>query len=191
MTDFNARPPIGPTATVKGSRNKPRSWWIDRQEFRGKKVVQFCDQLSMERGVLWRMFESSDGNDSRLQLVLSRLLWEEILQELREGTTSCHLGEDKTLSRLKKRFYWPGHWKDVQHWVRTCEACSTKKSAAPNWRAPLQTVKAGSPMQVVAVDILGPLPESDAGNNYIILVAGDYFTRWVEAYQFLTTRQSL
>ena len=36
-------------------------------------------------------------------------------------------------------------------------------------------------MQVVAVGILGPLPESDAGNNYI-LVAGDYFTRWVEAY---------
>ena len=35
-------------------------------------------------------------------------------------------------------------------------------------------------MQVVAIDILGPLPESDAGNNYI-LVAGDYFTRWVEA----------
>ena len=34
---------------------------------------------------------------------------------------------------------------------------------------------------MVAVDILGPLPESDAGNNYI-LVAGDYFTRWVEAY---------
>ena len=36
-------------------------------------------------------------------------------------------------------------------------------------------------MQVVVVDIIGALPESDAGNNYI-LVAGDYFTRWVEAY---------
>ena len=36
-------------------------------------------------------------------------------------------------------------------------------------------------MQVIAVDILGPLPESESGNSYV-LVAGDYFTRWMEAY---------
>ena len=36
-------------------------------------------------------------------------------------------------------------------------------------------------MQLVAVDILGPLPESTAGKSYL-LVAGDYFTRWMEAY---------
>ena len=36
-------------------------------------------------------------------------------------------------------------------------------------------------MQVVAVDILGPFPEITAGNIYV-LVAGDYFTKWTEAY---------
>ena len=37
-------------------------------------------------------------------------------------------------------------------------------------------------MQMVAVDILGPLPKTAAGNKYI-LVAGDYFTKWpIEAY---------
>ncbi len=36
-------------------------------------------------------------------------------------------------------------------------------------------------MQLVATDIVGPFPESSKGNSYI-LVASDYFTRWVEAY---------
>ena len=34
---------------------------------------------------------------------------------------------------------------------------------------------------MVATDILGPFPESETGNSYI-LVATDYFTWWVEAY---------
>ena len=34
---------------------------------------------------------------------------------------------------------------------------------------------------MVAVDIVGPFPESRLGNSYI-LVIGDYFTRWMEAF---------
>jgi len=33
----------------------------------------------------------------------------------------------------------------------------------------------------MALDILGPLPESDLGNRFL-LVVGDYFTKWTEAY---------
>ena len=51
----------------------------------------------------------------------------------------------------------------------------------PRRHAPLGTVRAGSPMQICAVDIMGPLPKSKNGNRYI-LVLGDYFTRWMEAY---------
>ena len=32
----------------------------------------------------------------------------------------------------------------------------------------------------MAVDLLGPLPESNSGNSYVMVV-GDYFTRWMEA----------
>ena len=97
------------------------------------------------------------------------------------GVASGHLGEEKTLSRLKERFYWPGHWNDVKDWCNTCPNCVTRKSSGTKRRAPLQTIKAGYPMQIVAVDILGPMPETEEGYRYI-LVAGDYFTRWMEAY---------
>ena len=33
----------------------------------------------------------------------------------------------------------------------------------------------------MALDILGPLPDSDCGNKYILII-GDYFSKWTEAY---------
>ena len=36
-------------------------------------------------------------------------------------------------------------------------------------------------MERIAIDVLGPLPITETGNKYILIVA-DYFTKWVEAY---------
>ena len=99
---------------------------------------------------------------------------------MHEGVTGGHLGKDKTLYRLKERFYWPGHYKDVQEFCLTCAVCATRKSATTGQKAPLGTITAGYPSQIMAVDLVGPLPESEKGNLYIMVV-GDYYTRWMEA----------
>ena len=36
-------------------------------------------------------------------------------------------------------------------------------------------------MQLMAVDILGPLPESGEGNSFVLVVS-NYFTKWMEAF---------
>ena len=100
---------------------------------------------------------------------------------MHEGTLGGHLGEGKTFGRLRERYYWPGYHSDVQHWCRTCASCAARKTSSPKNQASLQSIKVGEPLQLVAVDILGPFPESENGNLYI-MVAGDYFTRWMEAY---------
>ncbi|KAL3888934.1 hypothetical protein ACJMK2_001294 [Sinanodonta woodiana] len=36
-------------------------------------------------------------------------------------------------------------------------------------------------MERVAIDFIGPLPRTKQGNKYIMVI-GDYFTKWTEAY---------
>ena len=97
------------------------------------------------------------------------------------GVAGGHLGKDKTLNQLRKRFYWPGHTEDVHEW---CQQCAQRKTPAPKNRAKLTSIHPGYPLQLVAVDILGPLPESSRKNLYVLVVT-DYFTRWTEAYDLL------
>ena len=121
----------------------------------------------MKEKLLFRKFESQDGTSSHLQWVVPEKLQKEVLYELHGRELSGHLGEEKTLSHLKERFYWPGHWNDVRNWCNTCSTCAKRKTTGMKHCAPLQTIKSGYPMQIVAVDILGPLPENDSGNRYI------------------------
>lgn len=45
----------------------------------------------------------------------------------------------------------------------------------------MRQYSAGEPMERLAIDVLGPLPTSEAGNKFILVVM-DYFTKWPEAY---------
>ena len=69
----------------------------------------------------------------------------------------------------------------IEDWCKTCEACAARKSQPKSYQAPLQSDMSGVRMQRIAMDILGPLPETERQNKYILVVL-DYFTKWTESY---------
>jgi len=103
-----------------------------------------------------------------------------VLREFHEGACGGHLGQEKCL-KLKEHFYWPGDYIDVCNWCKLCSTCATCKTSAPRQRVALKTISAGYPTQVMTVDLLGLLIESEKGNSYIMVV-GDYFSQWKEAF---------
>ena len=139
------------------------------------------ERLSLRDGVLYRRWESEAGDEVRWQLVIPSSLRKDVLHKLHTKETAGHLGIKKTLGRVKERFFWPGSTKDVKDWCRECDLCASRERPTRQPRAPLRTYNVGSPLERVALDVLGPLPVSDRGNKYI-LVVGDYFSKWTEAY---------
>ena len=124
-----------------------------------RRVYQLWDQLQLIEGVLYCKFpQKKFVSICSDKLVVLEVLKKDILNSLHEGPFGGHLGEDKTLEKLKERFYWPGQYNDDRDWCRTCSVCASRKTPGPKPRASLKPVRVGSPMQLVAVDILGPLP---------------------------------
>ena len=124
--------------------------------------------------------DQNDDSKVVLQLVAPKSLRKAILQHLHNRKTGGHLGLTKTLYNVRQRFYWPGQCSDVARLCHCCQECRARKPKKGK-RAPLKQEIVGLPMERIALDIMGPLPQSNSDNSYI-LVIGDYFSKYTEAY---------
>ena len=155
--------------TVSGSTVQVRSLWAQ------------WGQLVLQEGLLYRRWESPDGRQAHLQLIVPLSHTQDVLRALHNDPSSGHLGYHKTVDRVRRRFYWPGLTRDVEEWCKRCDRCGSRKAITPTRRAPLLTSRVGYPMERVAMDVLGPLPVSNRNNKYIVII-GDYYTKWVEVF---------
>ena len=174
-------PNIRPILEAVEKKTKPTKGEISSLSFRSKVLLEHWDQLDVRQGVLYRKWESKDGKEIRWRLVLPKQRVDEVLTELHAGPLAAYLGTTKTLKNAQRRYYWVGMKADVRAFIRKCSACARRKSPGKKRKAPLQQRLSGSPMERIALDILGPLPESDEGNKYILVIA-DYYTKFVKAY---------
>eukprot|EP00731_Ephydatia_muelleri_P020755 Em0013g482a len=122
-------------------------------------LLQKWQLLCIKNSVLWKRID--DG----LQLVLPSKRQASAIRDLHEGAVGGHLGEEKVLSRLKERFYWPGCAEAARNWCKSCLTCATRKMTVPKRKAYLQSIQSGYPMQLVIIDILRPLPVTEEGNK--------------------------
>eukprot|EP00731_Ephydatia_muelleri_P038701 Em0868g1a len=134
------------------SCGQPTSPDIVKSWSRGSRLLmQHWDALCIYDGILWK--KCVDGSRRFQQLVLPAKLQVDALRDLHQGAVGGHIGEEKMKHRLKERFYWPGCTEAVGEWCRNCISCTTRKTVAPKRRAPLQTIKAGYPMQIVSLRV--------------------------------------
>jgi transposase InsO family protein len=165
-------------ALEKGT--KPLRKNVMRHDKVTKALWMQWDQLSLENGILYRRFLQPNSSPS-IQLVVPASLREEVLLKAHDDRTAGHLGQYRTYKKVQKSYYWPGYRDHISLWVSTCHACQARKRpVGKRRRAKMRTAPVGNPLDRVAMDILGPLPLSDNGNRYVIVIM-DYFTKWAEA----------
>ena len=142
------------------------------------------EKLFICKGVLCHRIKESPDSKPHIQMLVPTDLRPEILKQLHDN--AGHMGVRRTMEKVRQRFYWPGYEADVEHWVRDCELCQKRNQPQPLPRAPLGTIRASYPFEKISWDIMGPLPVTNKGNKYILVVT-DVFSKWVEAFPLQVT----
>ena len=92
-----------------------------------------------------------------------------IISEMHSLPTGGHRGVTKTYSRIKHNYYWENLKSDVQKFIQQCLQCQLKKLVRVKTKQPMViTDTPGSSFDKVAMDIVGPLPKTENGNEYIL-----------------------
>ena len=88
----------------------------------------------------------------------------------------AHLGIEKMIAELMRRYYWKKMQESVTEFVRACFTCQTCKRHHRHTVVPLKELpRPAGGQDILALDVKGPLPMSN-GKRYII-VCVDMFTR--------------
>ncbi|KAJ8980210.1 hypothetical protein NQ317_002224 [Molorchus minor] len=109
---------IKPFITWKEEGTRPEWKDISNKSTTLKGYWAIWDSLIVEDGILKRLWENTDGKETRKQIVLPRARVNEVLQEVHGGVGGGHFGVNKTLNKVRERFYWLRSRADVEDWCR-------------------------------------------------------------------------
>ncbi|GJS25325.1 reverse transcriptase domain-containing protein [Tanacetum coccineum] len=104
-----------------------------------------------------------------------------VLREIHAGSCSMHSGSRSVVARaLRSGYYWPTTHRDARDMIRTCNDCQVHRPIPRQPQQELTPITSPWPFHKWGIDIAGPFPVAAGGLKFLI-VAIDYFTKWIEA----------
>nr|GEV54910.1 reverse transcriptase domain-containing protein [Tanacetum cinerariifolium] len=106
---------------------------------------------------------------------------EYVMREIHEGSCSMHAGPRSVVAKaIRLGYYWPTMHKDARDMIRKCSDCQVHRPVTKHPQQHLTPITAPWPFYKWGIDIAGPFPEGP-GKVKNLIVAMDYFTKWIEA----------
>uniref|UniRef100_A0A2N9FH16 Uncharacterized protein n=1 Tax=Fagus sylvatica TaxID=28930 RepID=A0A2N9FH16_FAGSY len=136
----------------------------------------FC-QHQHESDQIYATFVSSDWRTPFLEYLI------ENIPTADQPSSECgeHQGKKRLYQLLLTLgYYWPTMKKDTADFVKSCHTCQLQANLIHTHPTSLQNMATPWPFHTWGLDLIGPI--NPASGGYIwILVATEYFSKWVEA----------
>ncbi|XP_075075865.1 uncharacterized protein LOC107793672 [Nicotiana tabacum] len=108
-----------------------------------------------------------------------------IMAEVHSGVCGPHMnGYVLAKKILRAGYYWLTMERNCINFVRKCHQCQVHGDLIHSPPSELHSMSAPWPFVAWGMDVIGPIEPAASNGHRFILVAIDYFTKWVEAITF-------
>lgn len=101
-----------------------------------------------------------------------------IFEELHCSPQGGHRGVLKTYKRIRNNYYWENMRKDINDRIKRCVKCNVNKVRRRIKNPMLITDTPYRSFDKIAMDIVGPYPKTERGNEYVLTIQ-DLLTKYV------------
>ena len=88
------------------------------------------------------------------------------------------LGTERTLKRIRGRFWLPSVAKDMADYCRTCVECQKISQKVP--LVPMSIIP--EPFEIKAMDVIEPIPKTTAGKQFVLVLSNWSIPEMLEDY---------
>ena len=161
---------------------------LDRQALSAAQQAAFSDLWDkanvedsgyiLHKGVLYSVWTPSTTSPEYPRIVLPPEYQEAVIDRAHKEVG--HMATQKTLARLREAYVWPHMRASIRARLNKCAICIVhhkRQEHVAMGDMPLPP----TPMQVVAVDLIGPFVASSRNNKYVLTII-DHCSGWAEAY---------
>uniref|UniRef100_A0A2N9I5K1 Uncharacterized protein n=1 Tax=Fagus sylvatica TaxID=28930 RepID=A0A2N9I5K1_FAGSY len=140
------------------------------------RLKKLATRYFVERDILFR----KGFHDDPLRC-LSLAESQTVMKEAHSGECGEHQGKKRLYQLLLTLgYYWPTMKKDTVDFVKSCHTCQLQANLIHTHPTSLQNMATPWPFHTWGLDLIGPINPSSGGYIWI-LVATEYFSKWVEA----------
>ncbi|GJV73545.1 reverse transcriptase domain-containing protein [Tanacetum coccineum] len=149
-----------------------------------KEILKSLNRYSMEH-VRQDHNKKADALSKLALMTFSQLAKEVLVEVLPEKPivqkeVANIIKEEVVLKIMKLGYYWPSMHIDAKAQIQRCEACQIHSPVPRNPKQEMTSIILAWPFSWWGIDIVGPLLMALGGARFLV-VAIDYFTKWVEA----------
>ncbi|XP_021802935.1 uncharacterized protein LOC110747031 [Prunus avium] len=132
--------------------------------------------------IMWNEDLVRKSKDEILLRCLGKKEYMKVMGETHEGICGAHQGGRKMCWLIRRYgYFWPTMMKDCINYSKGCEACQRHGPIQQVPSVPMNPVVKPWPFRGWAMDLIGKIYPASSQQHCFIIVATDYFTKWVEA----------
>jgi len=152
---------------------------LQKEDTKLKRIIQ---QIASKKNQHFFMFKEllfTKNEHGRYQVMIPQSMNQSIIQETHERYG--HMGTYKVYQILKQQYKMGNMYRTIKKIIKTCEICQKSKCDNQVARGPTRSIIPERPLQLVSLDLMGPLPRGQRGARYILAIL-DVFSKYIQLY---------